>query len=1203
VGLGTALLLASVALLQPKLYTAQSVVYVEPVVARNLNDLGSPGFDQFRYNSYLDQQMQTVVRTDILTDALKSLPPGTWRRSGETEDDALRRLVKKLVVERPLTSYQISIKLPDKNPEEAAAIVNAVTATYLKGGRKDELEHSDGRLQLLGEERQRVRDELKADRKEQAELGASMGQANPIQTLENPFDASTANIRTQLQTARQQRDVAQAQLESVSGEGLDHRSGLAAAADESIVTDPGLSAEKSAVSARRVALQTTMAGLTPSNPQYKQAQDELAELDLRLEAKTAEVRERAKRRIRDTLRTELQRTAEVEATLNAQLASETAKAAGAGPKLQRAQELAADIARLTARYTTLDEAYSALQIVTTGPGMAHLLLAARVPSSPDPSKADLLLLAALPFGLLCGLSSAVLARHRDGKIYLGSDLAEATGFAPIAVLPARQDVSARVTDEYVLRLAAGIESAYRSAGARSFILTAVSADTTGDTPTTALTCDLARKLEDLRLRVRVLHASELMVASPETMQYRPATVALPAATGKPAMPAGEGIASARLHRMKGEDDILLIEAAPLLHSAETEYAVRCADATILVVESGTTQKSELTEATALLARLNVSGVAAVLDGLRPENADAAFRRSIRVIEQRNLEGSMDRKATIPPVEAPVAPVKQEPVADEPVAAEPPVDVEFVNGTTIEAAVEAATESESALSQPLEQTAGGDEVRPQAEPVADHPILELVAIDDPAPVGRFVSEQDLIQPVPSYTRSKIRLAFKEQEVNSKTTWFSKLFRGGSSDSFRVVPESPGSVDSQDPPAHPTASSLPLDPDVQSLVNRIKPQGDFTFSPRVEEYKAKAKAKAEAAALSAAPGQGGRPVPSVERRSAPREAEPDEPSMAHPLIAVTASAVAEPPAEAQIEAEWAPSRFAYAEPVPPQPPVEWTPAAEDWLRTLRSPSAETAGEPVESPGLDLPVESTPSYLAEPVPVAETTEATPVAEWTPSSWTEPVEPPAPAMRPLRPLTFQQLAGLEPAPAPIPAPAVAIRQSQPESPQVDPAVVVRRIEPIVPAFEPHPEGHLAAGRPVAHKPEPAVLEAAVHPKPEFQPEPEIAAFAQPDVWDAAGVWSANETAPAPIQPPVAQEQRAWLGAPRMEVPANTVIAPNPEAWAQQFGRRSTDRVGPDGKPIAPGLTRRWALLSQFEPTLSDPSPAPRRRSTDFPPQHSDEG
>ena len=90
-----------------------------------------------------------------------------------------------------------------------------------------------------------------------------------------------------------------------------------------------------------------MAGLTPENPLYKQDQVELSNLDRTLDTMTTQMRDRAERRLQDKLRTDLARTGDVEARLNAQLAKETGAATSASPKLQRAAELSADIARLT----------------------------------------------------------------------------------------------------------------------------------------------------------------------------------------------------------------------------------------------------------------------------------------------------------------------------------------------------------------------------------------------------------------------------------------------------------------------------------------------------------------------------------------------------------------------------------------------------------------------------------------------------------------------------------------------------------------------------------------------------------------------------------------------------------------------------------------------------------------------------------------
>ncbi len=917
---------------QVQVYQAQSLVYVEPVVARNLNEQGAPGFDQFRYGSFVDQQMQTAMRPDVLTAALRSLPAGTWRKPKETEQSAVLRLQKSLVVERLLTSYQMSIKLKADSAQSVAAVVNAVTNAYMQSGRNDELSMSRERQVLLTEERQRISEQLDADQKEQAALGNKLGVANPENSATNPFDAETANLRLQLATARQSRDVAQAQLASISGPEASHRSGLTAAADETLTTDLGLSSMKSSVNARRALLQSQMAGLTPNNPTYRQDQDELADLDRSVESMSAQMRSRAEHRIEDRLRTELQRTADVEAQLNRQLSAETARAAGAGPKLQRASELGVDIQRLHAQYTSVDDALNALELQTNGPAMAHIALTAAVPAAPEPSRRGLFLMAAVPFGLLCGIATAVLLRTRDHRLYMAKDLEELIGFAPIAVMPSREDVAPRVADQYVLRLAAGIEHAYRTDGAQTFIVTAVS----GSTDTAALLQALANKLEHMRLEVAVRRAGELLIMSRESAEY----LAHHAQAVPPQQHTSEGVAAAKLQRLKSEHAIVLIDGAPLLHSAETEYAARCADATILVIESGVTLSEEVTDATALLSRMRVSGIAVVLSDVKLKDADPAFRQAVMLAERRNLENAAPaRQAGDPQVDsndthqavaetaeevAHGAPGSFEPVhaafdpilestqegplvaltseayeheygADdtgsqpataagarqdvaetsltligaEPVFAPTAEVVEVlgehaVHSKYLDPAESAANSvtlmaeandtlapihgydrfhspeaefSEGVSQEPYDASAaplvaalpltplllvpeampfpqGSEPIAPLhqdpsaiEEPVAAEAVeLEpvstelipvatpslapsLVAATEAAPadsMGTLFDREDRGGTIPPYTRSRIRTTFKEQEVNAKTAWFSKLFRGDPSSTPRMLP---------------------------------------------------------------------------------------------------------------------------------------------------------------------------------------------------------------------------------------------------------------------------------------------------------------------------------------------------------------------------------------------------------------------------------
>ena len=599
-------------------YMAESLVYVEPASAKMLSDGSDSAFDPGKYDSYLQQQMITVTRPDILTRAIQSLPAGTWQGAGETAQSAADRLATRLKIERVTSSYQLSISLKGDDPKRIAAVVNAVTSAYLEAGRKDEVSRSDVRVQILSEERHRLDTELEHDRTEQAVLGGKLGVASPVGDTGNPYDVQLVGVRAQLEAAREAHDVAAAQLASMSGTDATHTSGLSAAADELIAQDTGLVSMKSSVNERRAVLDSQMAGLTPSNPVYKADQQEIADLDRSLSRMTSQLRDQAAQRLQDKLRSDLQRTGDIESRLNGQLARQTATATSAAPRLQRASELAAEIARLTARYAVVDDSLRGLQLEASGPGMAHLSLAATAPLKPEASKRRMFLLAALPLGLLFGALTASLFQRRDPVVYGGRDLEEVLGFSPIAVLPAREDVSAVVLSEYILRLAAGVETAYRTNGARSFLFTPASARTR----IVPLLDSLSSMLQQLGLDVITVPASDMLSTVSGATQ--------PAGSQPGFVP--EGLVPSNIRRALTGHDLVFIDAPALLSSAETEYVARCADITVMVAESGITLKQELLQAASLLARLKVTGIAAVLEELHLRYAEPAFVEVIKALE-------------------------------------------------------------------------------------------------------------------------------------------------------------------------------------------------------------------------------------------------------------------------------------------------------------------------------------------------------------------------------------------------------------------------------------------------------------------------------------------------------------------------------------------------------------------------------------------
>ena len=1110
---GAAVLLAVVgyAATRKPTYQAKSITYIEPLSTKVLSDGTTSMFDPTRYDSYLQQQMQTALRPDILESALSKLPPGTWQEPGETTQSAVARLQTALKIERVTSSYQLSITLTGPDPVATAATVNAVTDAYLEQGRRDEHAFTDKRLKLLGEERQRIQEELDQDRTEQAQLGQILGVANPIGDGANPYDMQLAGVRGELQTAREAHDVAAAQLASLHNEGGARSPGLIASADDLIAGDAGLSSMKSTINQRKALLSTQMAGLTPSNPVYKQDQDEIADLDRSLDTMTTKLRDQAEHRLEDRLGLELKRTGDIEGRLNAQLAQQTATATNAGPRLQRAAELSADLIRLTTRYATVDDAMRGMELESNGPGLAHLSVAAAVPSAPEASRKKLLLLAAIPLALFAGCLVAVILQRRDPHVYLARDVEDVLGFAAIGVLPARAEVSEAVIEEYMLRLAAGLESAYRVSDARSYVLTGASARV----DVSEFVGLLARKLGELGLTTSIIEPRRLLQPMGSAGEQAPAV-------------SREGFAMANLEGMKAEHDLLLIDSPPLLYSAETEYAVRCTDATILIAECGVTLRTELAQSASLLERLNVAGVGAVLQEVHLNVADARYRAGIAVLEGR-ADASPARGQVVARERAEVAaPVA---VASEPMLAEP--EPTFAETRLVEPVWEHAVAEPVAahVAEVASYASAGDE-----EPAAEHvqaPVVEAAAEPEQpvvAPLFESLADKAAVEPV-AYVPEPLSVAptksaalnqeeaLEHEETVPKKGWLQRLFQRDAQPAVSIIPD----ADSEEDELHDGAV-------LQAQSSRVAmvdpaPEPEIDIAPvSVGALAAEAQTAAEPNVQEYAP-------------VAMHEAQPEVVQM-----------------EAQAAVQPEEVRFEAVQPEPLQLEAVMSEVVQD-SEPVALP-VDAFAEPIPEP--EIRVEQSfeePAFTPEPAVAAAMPESEVAA--APAPVAEPMPEPvlAPAAREV-PVPFVPAAGYQPWPRPV-EPA-AVSASEPRRAYVPPVQV-----PVPPAPQP--------------------LRSSIEPfttgrwEPVRAPRPELNA-AQSGTYDAASAGQPSERGVSRIsggrRALAVAEARSLDPRPVRAIPASGWVPPAPAL------RNVNPLAEAKVAPRTGSLTRRWELLSRFDRT-----------------------
>jgi len=644
-GLGMAVLLRH----RPT-YSATSIIYVSPNFPKTLTDDRE---QQYQYDTYIQEEIHTVTRYDVIADAIKKLPPGTWRFPGESEESAVTRLQASLDIARVGTTYQVGITLHGSRPGRLAEIINAVTNTYIEKAKDEEFYGRDERLDTLRQERARIQSELDSLLQEQASIAKSLGVAIVNGQGSDPFDSQLDKMRGDLAAAHDQRIQAEAQLSSLeNGDPSAPNSALSAAADEIIAGDPQLTALKSSLGQKRSELLGTLAGLTPNNPLRKQTEEQLAETEAALQKMQTSLRAKAAARLEEKLHSEVNRAATVESKLLHDLQAQTHAATDATPKFQRSEEIKADVDRLQARYNAIDERIGNLELESSSPGSVHLFQPARPPLGPEPSKTHKFLLMLFPGSILLGVLAAVLFDLLDPHLYTGADVEAVMGFSPIGVLLDDREVTQLVYDECALRLAAGIDHAAHSAGVRTFVVTGV----TAGAGTTTIVSHLGSTLAKLGRKTLTIDSSGntnpvayatvnltetsrmTEVGGDPSSQLTTGTDLQSTVVTQPlsskVTPLATSFMAKAFQELTNEYDIVLIDAAPILTSAETEYLARFADVTILVGESAKTRKADLKRSARLLERLNVNGVAVVINKVGLLRAEKSLKHDLSAFEAR-----------------------------------------------------------------------------------------------------------------------------------------------------------------------------------------------------------------------------------------------------------------------------------------------------------------------------------------------------------------------------------------------------------------------------------------------------------------------------------------------------------------------------------------------------------------------------------------
>lgn len=636
-------------------YATEAVIQVAPRYMKNLSEDQELEFQSnTQYRQYVQQQIRSIPRYDIVRDALrKAGDAAAWTRPDETERRAIERLQGSLAVAAVPDTYLIRIALEGKKKEGLAEIVNAVTEIYLARAKAEQIYGSEDRAKnLLVRERELV-DVIAAKGKRRAVIARDLSLTTFNEGTPNPYDLLVATLRTKVSDARQRRidsDAALAAFRTHGDTNVSIRS-----VNDAVLNDPGLNALKNALYKRRADLLLMISGLKPDHPVRQAAQREMREIE-------QELREQGRilaGDLRGNLQARLTATAEqarkVETELEGELATLEQRATEFAHLFQDAMILTAEINQARTELEKVRQRVNYLNVESSSLGFVRLVTPALPPDQPfGPGRKKMLLMVILA-AAVAGLLASTVRDMLDKRMHTVNDVEKLMGMAPAGWQIERSDTASDLfAQEQLRRLASSLLKSRQEGQGRVYGFTGIKSGV----GTTTLVIDLAVTLGRLGLKVLLIEANGFSrdarfgTGRPGLVEFlagqvRATAIVAPGTADLPPRVAVGGVGRVQLHRLdrlsellrhwSGAADFILVDMPPLLVAADAELLARTVGNVLMVIEAGVTEKGEMLRAKRLLLKIDPPAVGVVVNRIKPFVGGG-------YLQQQMLESLLGREA-------------------------------------------------------------------------------------------------------------------------------------------------------------------------------------------------------------------------------------------------------------------------------------------------------------------------------------------------------------------------------------------------------------------------------------------------------------------------------------------------------------------------------------------------------------------------------
>ena len=633
------------------LFATTATVQVAPRYMKNLRDDGELSFpSNTQYREFLEHQTRSVLRYDIVQDALRSLgdKASVWRLPAESERQAVERLRTQMSVRSIPDTYMIEISLQSEKKEGLADLVNAVVKTYLDRMKIERIYGADVRQRNIEEREADLLSRIEAKTAKRTEIGLQLGIGSFGEKVENPYDRVLSAQRSALTEARNKRFDAEAKLGAFQKRGetdINTRS-----VQEAVLIDPGLANLKSNLYKRRAELLTQISGLTPKHPAYAELTAEMKRIESEIETQIGTLTRQVSGSVLARYETTVDQARQVEADLARDFAEQEKKGAHFASLFNQAMTLTQDLDQDRKELNVMRERLNEFAAEANSFGFVRLVTPALPPELPfGPGKKKLFLMvlvAALGAGLLAAVGRDLL----DTRVHTVNDAERVLGIPALGWMVEGSDgATAMFGEDQLRRMAGGLIREQDEHGTHVFTFSSVKPGA----GSSEMVFALGRTLNALGYPALVVEANafkpdarmregagdiaglvQCLAGQAEAADcIIPATGTLPARVW-----VGDTAGQRHIDRLDRMGELatrwqenfgfILVDIPPLLLSADAEILARNLQHLVLVVEAAGITRGELRRAGRQIEKVAPAAVGVVVNRVQPFEGGGYLREML-----------------------------------------------------------------------------------------------------------------------------------------------------------------------------------------------------------------------------------------------------------------------------------------------------------------------------------------------------------------------------------------------------------------------------------------------------------------------------------------------------------------------------------------------------------------------------------------------